>query len=114
MSNNNNNNKFNKLLHTYARTYPSSTHIVTSKYSKGRTDKILGWVGIIGVGGGGGESLKVIQCSMIVSAVERTARIVQALFSPGGPLFGLVPQSYKLSTLHNRWGDSNVKVCLAC
>ncbi len=46
--------------------------------------------------GGLGVGIAHIICRMNVSAAERTARIVHALFSPGGPLFGLVPQSYYL------------------
>ena len=36
--------------------------------------------------GGLGVGIAHIICRMNVSAAERTARIVQALFSPGGPL----------------------------
>jgi hypothetical protein len=55
--------------------------------------------------GGWAGGLQGVKCHKYVDVqnafpdAERTARIVQALFSPGGPQFGLVPQSLSLSTL---------------
>jgi hypothetical protein len=56
--------------------------------------------------GGLGVGISHIICRMNVSAAEKTARIVHALFSPGGPLFGLVPQSYYLLYFAPSLGDT--------